>query len=195
MHAQSREIAAREDGARHAIAIGVRLPAILAFTFLLLFASSAHADQVIDPDDPPGLKSEGTAMALSIGVTAGSIGLLFIPKVGVAGAVGLYFGPSLAQFYASDRPMARGFMLRTAGIVAILAGVNMAGPCFDCRPDSDMLPNTLITAGALAIAAGIFDDIVRQPELVHRHNARIRSLSLSPTVSGDSAGFSVSGRF
>jgi hypothetical protein len=173
----------------------VRLPVILAFTFLLAFASSARADYVIDPDEPAGLKSEGTAMALSIGVTAGSIGMLFLPKVGVAGAVGLYFGPSVAQFYASDHPMARGFMLRTAGIVAITAGLNMAGPCFGCRPDSDMLPNTLIAAGALTIVAGIFDDIVRQPELVRRHNARIRSLSLSPSVTGNSAGLVFSGHF
>jgi hypothetical protein len=174
----------------------VRLPIMLAFTFLLSFASSARADYTIDPDEPPGLKSEGTAMALSIGVTAGSIGLLFVPKVGVVGAVGLYFGPSLAQFYASDRPMARGFMLRTTGIVAIAAGLNMRGVCFSgCDPESDTAANAVITAGALAIVAGIFDDIARQSELVHRHNARIRAVSLSPTLTSDGAGLALSGRF
>lgn len=178
----------------------MRLPLLPAttLTFALALAASApaRADTVIDPGAPPGLKSERSALALSIGVTAASWGLVLTdhPVPGVIGIMGAYFGPSVAQLYAADRPHARGFLLRTAGAMSVLGGAYAAMACDpDCaRP---WVADGLYVLGALAIAAGTIDDIARQPALVRRHNRRIRELALAPLLTGDATGVAVSGSF
>lgn len=169
-------------------------------TLVTLLASSvlARAETVMDPSEPPGLKSEGSGLALSMGVTAGSWGLVYLGKdnaaLGVVGVAGAYFGPSLAQLYAADSPHARGFMLRTAGLVGVLAGAHAALACWwEC--DSNWLSTSFYAVGGLAIAAGTIDDIMRQPALVRRHNRRVHDVALVPTVSSDSVGFTLGGRF
>lgn len=176
----------------------MRTVAVAALLTLLASSRLASAETFIDPSEPPGLKSEDSALALSIGVTAGSWGLVVLGKdnavPGVIGAAGAYFGPSLAQLYAADRPHARGFMLRTAGIVGVLAGMHSAFAC-SSECDSDWTSTSFYVAGGLAIAAGTIDDIMRQPALVRRHNRRVRDLALVPALGGDHVGFTLGGRF
>jgi len=182
-----------------------KLASVVVALVTVIGIAPVRADTVIDPDEPDepaGLKSPATALALSLGVTAvawGGLGLALDGDHAVLGTVGIlgaYFGPSAGHLYA-DRPFTRGFAARTLGAVGSLAGLAHA---IDSCPrsggcDRPVLANVLIVGGIAAMAFGTIDDIIRAPGSVRFHNRRIRALAVTPAVTGDSVGLAATGRF
>jgi hypothetical protein len=193
-------------------AVRSRLTTFIAITVItvgLALPGSARAETVIDPNEPPGLKSEGVALGLSLGGTVASWAMLGIAVegdhvvLGATGVLGAWFAPSLGHLY-TDRPFTRGLAARSAGALVAMTGAWVVAPCVGrafagdlapCSDDREKLSYALYGAGAVLIALGTIDDIVRAPAAVRRYNTRIRELSLAPIAGGGTTGFAVSGRF
>lgn len=158
-------------------------------------------------EEPATDRSETTAVALSVGGTVASYGLLVaIPLLDESGkhpvAVGTYFAaaagavlaPSFGHWYAGER-WTRGMTYRALGLgTAAAGGLGMIAAC---------LPETcggsgLYVAGAAAIAggalflAGTVHDLATARDAVRARNARI---VMTPTVLDRGGGLAVAGTF
>jgi len=155
--------------------------------------------------------SEGHALALSLGGTALSwgmmIGAIYLDRsevsglMGTAGAIGILVAPSFGHWYA-DAYFTRGLGLRLGGLGVILAGAVVAfmedPPSFghdDPQESSDPVVGPAIAiVGAGMFVAGTIDDIVTAPRRVRRRNQG-PDVALAPVVTQHSAGLALGGRF
>lgn len=179
-----------------------------ALLVLLALTTVARADDVPPAPfaaPPPGevgeLQSESTALWLSLGGTAASIGLLAggaalgekVPAFRFASVIGgltLPFAPCFGHWYSGSYAT-RGLALRGAGAFVGLVAFGLAISAGGTTVDEDRRRTTII--GALSIAGGLWvagtvDDIIQAPRRVHRRNQ-----TLIPYVAPTGVG--VAGRF
>lgn len=168
---------------------------------LALIASLAAGTAHAEPDSP---KNENTALALSLGGTLASAGLMAYGVMrdgdeasGVligAGLVSSLVTPSLGQFY-SGRILTPGLGLRVAGGAVALIGVAQTLSCVSADRDCDSFtdgPATIALGGGLA-ALGAVLDIATAPRAARSYNER--HLQLVPASTGANLGLSLTGRF
>ena len=162
------------------------------------------------PAGSGGPSSERTALALSIGGTLGSWGLLIASSgmvddrasaaiaLGSVGALGAVLGPSFGHWYAG-KVATRGLGLRVGGIGSALLGLFLL--VTDCPLDhEETLCDSKIGLVTLIGGAGLFlggtiDDIVTAPRRVRRRNQRLAGVALAPMVTPRSAGLALGGWF
>ena len=147
--------------------------------------------------------SEGTALALSLGGTLASYGLIVAAAreegggdgyeaMATVGTLGAFFAPSFGHWYAGAIGT-RGMAMRAGGAAAGLVAVWWAFsecPLFasedECHETSG--PAVLaIVAGGLWVG-GTIDDIIQAPRRVRRRNARLQNLTLAPLATRDGGG-------
>jgi hypothetical protein len=154
--------------------------------------------------------SEGTALALSLGGTIASYGLIYASiqmtdgeggdnagLLAAAGSLGAFFAPSFGHWYAGTFAT-RGLGLRAGGAVVALIGVSVAlsqCPLFSGDECDDTEGALIGLAGIGMYVAGTVDDIVTAPRRVRERNARFSGIAVAPVVTGRSAGVAVGGRF
>lgn len=204
----------------------------LSASFLLALAGHASAQTGMTAPGPPPARdaetpsapapapvpegkrlSEGTALALSLGGTALSWGMLIgavtidnspVSRVmGTAGAMGIVAAPTFGHWYA-DTFLTRGLGLRLGGMLVALAGVVVAftedPPCLpfgdgSCPAGDDPVVGTAIVfLGAGMFVAGTVDDIITAPRRVQRLN-QAHNVAIAPIVTQHSAGLALGGRF
>jgi hypothetical protein len=167
------------------------------------------------PRDEAGAPlSEGTALALSLGGTVVSWGLLgaahyvydkngqATAMMGLVGGFGIVAAPSAGHWYAGTRGT-RGLAVRLAGVATLLAGAvykETECPLFsfghdDGPPCIPQRGSNVLLVGLGLVLAGTIDDIVTAPSRVRRHNERLSNLAIAPMLTGSSAGLALGGRF
>lgn len=156
----------------------------------------------------PGEKSPGIALALSLGGTVGSYVLAVAggetqsDELSSMGAIGVFLAPSFGHWYAG-KGWTDGLTLRLAGVGGMMVGlILLLGDCgFEGDSSCDEAPGTvLMVVGAGAYVGGTILDIATAPGQARKYNERLRERAangwaLSPVVTGDRAGFVLSGRF
>jgi hypothetical protein len=192
--------------------------AIATGALLLALADGAAAQPGLTPEPAPrplapvkpdDLKSEGLALALSVGGTVVSWGLLLgadhiagddgdqAELLGAAGALGVMLAPSFGHWYAG-KILTRGLGLRGAGTLTVMIGgaVFLAEcPLFSDEPCQPVWGRLLTIVGASLFAAGTVDDIIAAPRRVRRHNRELTELVITPVVTPHAAGLAFGGRF
>jgi hypothetical protein len=198
--------------------------AIVTGSLLLALAGRAAAqpgmtEPALDSAPPPPAAqapageqlSESTALALSLGGTIGSWGLLlgspFVPGgeglMVTAGGLGIFFAPSFGNWYAGQG-FTRGLGLRLGGGAIVIAGAIVAlmeDPISFGHDDGPEDEEPAVYGPAIAIAGlgllawGTVDDIVRAPGAARRKNRERAGLALTPLVTPKAAGFVLGGRF
>ena len=134
-------------------------------------------------------KSEDTALALSLGGTAASVGLVIAGGSSNNGAMisaGLLSSlvtPSLGEWYAG-RYVTAGMGIRAVSGVATVVGFAEALKCVDadgeCHTDSSA--GVLLVGGLLGYAGGALYDIATAPREARRYNERHGlTLTVAPT--------------
>jgi len=164
------------------------------------------------PAPPPvtgpiaGEKSESTALALSLGGTIASIGLMAIGEsqnnddLGAIGGIGVWVAPSFGHWY-SGKLWTNGMTLRLAGAGAVVVGAVMLIGCIDSENSCEDGPAVvLFVGGAGAFVAGGVYDIVTAPRSAREHNESLRlraagGWAITPVVTHDRAGLVFGGRF
>jgi hypothetical protein len=170
----------------------VTVAVLSALTFTTQFASA--------DDTTPGPKSRNTAIALSAGGTALSIGLVVAGAstndrtLFGAGILSSLVTPSAGEIYADGNPFTWGMGIRAVSSVVAIVGFNEAFQCFlrnDTCHDDPALATTLIGAGAVGYATGIVYDLATAGTAVDEYNKKfnlhvaptlLRTTSSSPTV-------------
>lgn len=157
---------------------------------------------------PQGQLSEGTALALSLGGTIGSYGLIYVGirladdsdsanLLVTAGSLSAFFAPSFGHWYAG-KFATRGLGLRAGGAVVAVIGASVAlsqCPLFSEEPCDGTEGVLIALAGMGMYIAGVVDDIATAPRRVRERNARASSIAVAPMVTGRSAGLAIGGRF
>jgi drug/metabolite transporter (DMT)-like permease len=201
----------------------VMTAAVAIASTVLLLAGAAAANPVVTP---PGLApalpapppspprkgdevSESTALAIAVGGTAASYGLVLLgagPARGdagqtliVIGVAGTLIAPSAGRWYARSAGW-RGLGLRLAGAAAVaLAGAAAISECglFNSDPCTPVAGLVLGIAGLGLWVGGTIDDIVMAPRDARRHNERLQQVTLVPLVRRDDhgLGLAVAARF
>jgi hypothetical protein len=163
-------------------------------------APPSHDDEV----------SEGTALAIALGGTAVSYGMLILgakledagdggQTLATVGAVGTLIAPSAGRWYARSGGW-RGLGLRLAGVgTAALAVAVALSECglfseHSCNPAGGVV---LGVAAAGLYVGGTIDDIVMAPRDARQHNERLHQVALVPLVRPDhrGLGLAVAARF
>jgi hypothetical protein len=193
----------------------------IASTVLLLAGTAAAQPVVTPPGLTPALPaaappprqgdevSESTALAIAVGGTVASYGMVLLgagPVRGDAGrtliaigVAGTLIAPSAGRWYARSAGW-RGLGLRLAGAGAVaLAGAAAVSECglFRSDPCTPVVGLVLGIAGAGLWVGGTIDDIVMAPRDARRHNERLRQVTLVPLVRPDDhgLGLAVAARF
>lgn len=179
------------------------LVTVVALSALTFTAHAASAD-----DHPPEPKSPGTAVALSVGGTALSIGLTAagagsgnLPLFG-AGLLSSMLTPAAGELYATGSPFTWGTGIRALSAVTVIAGVGEAIKCIGDRGTcqaNPQLADALLITGALGYASGILYDIATAGTAADEYNQRFH-LHVAPTVvrtpsSGPAVGVGIGGSF
>jgi hypothetical protein len=154
--------------------------------------------------------SEGTALALSLGGTLASYGLLVgaahteggegYEAMATVGSLGTFFAPSFGHWYAGAIGT-RGMAMRAGGAATAMVAIVWAFeqcPLFAGEDECNETPGPALLAivGAGLWVGGTIDDIVQAPRRVRRHNARLRELTIAPLATRDGGGGLVlAGRF
>jgi len=178
---------------------------VVALGGLTLATRLASADDTTP--GPPGPKSPATAVALSAGGTALSLGLLAV-GVGAhnetligAGLLSSVIAPSAGQIYAG-KPVTAGMGIRAASAVVGIIGIEEAFKCFfpssSCENNSE-LAVTLMIAGATGYGAGVVYDLATAGTAAEEYNRKF-NLRVAPTVlrtasSGSTVGLGFGGSF
>ena len=143
-------------------------------------------------DDEPEPAHEGVALALSLGGTLASYGMLAAavhydnPTLGTAGFVGTLIAPSAGHWYADDY-FSHGFKARLVGLATAGVGVlSIVSSCVGEEADCGPSGGALVLLGAGIYAYGTMHDIVTAPRAARRHNVIV-----APTANG----FVVAGSF
>lgn len=194
----------------------------IASTVLLLAGSAAAQPAVTPPGLTPALPvappspsrqgdevSEFTALAIAVGGTVASYGMVLLgagPVRGDAGRTliaigvpGTLIAPSAGRWYARSAGW-RGLGLRLAGAgVVVLAGASAISECglFRSDPCTPVAGLVLGIAGAGLWVGGTIDDIVMAPRDARRHNERLQQVTLVPLLRPDDhgLGLAVAARF
>lgn len=165
---------------------------------VLTASTVVRADDQSSPAEP---NSGGTAFALSLGGTIGSVGLIAAavsrdghpPQSTIlagAGVAGLLLAPSMGEWY-SDEFLTPGLGLRVAGPVIALVGLG-AFPCHQLGDGSGCntlgpAQNAALVVGAGAFIAGVAYDIWDAPRAAGRYNRSHSSVAVTPmTMRGPS---------
>jgi hypothetical protein len=167
------------------------------------------------PPPPPAVMrgeplSENVALALSLGGTAVSWGLLLGAEglsndhdtaevLGTIGFVGTLVAPSFGHWYAGSY-LTRGMGLRALGTLAIGAGLaSFYEDVLDTWDGSDDhsadSAGWLILVGGGLLIGGTIDDIVTAPRKVRKRNQQMFSVGVAPVVTPRTAGLALSGTF
>ena len=154
--------------------------------------------------------SEGTALAIALGGTVASYGLLVLSAnldgdsgarsvMTITGAFGVMFAPSAGRWYAGSRSW-RGVGLRAAGLgTAVIAAAVLLSECglfseHNCNPTG----GTVLLVGAAGLwVGGTLDDIIMAPRDARHHNEQLHQLTVVPLVQPNSRslGLGIAARF
>lgn len=173
---------------------------------LVLIARVAAAD----PTEPSEIKNPDTALALSVGATAVSVGMVALgTQHGSSGdliAVGVLSSlvtPSLGHWYAGDY-FTTGLGIRLISAATFVGGVAevFASSCWDspCNENTGGAQTGAVLAimGMIGYGTGTVLDIATAPKAAREYNARHR-LVVTPTLltppSGPVMGVGIGGRF
>ena len=152
------------------------------------------------------LKSENTALALSLGGTLGTLALWGIGGASengamlTAGSIGIWVAPSFGHWYAGEG-WTTGLKWRVGGAGA--AAFGMMWVAVDCM-NSDCIDTVhpgvaLAIGGGVAFVGGVVHDIATTKRAAREHNARamgrVQDVTLRPTFGSGRTGFALSGRF
>jgi hypothetical protein len=182
-----------------------RLAVVAALATLAIPAlARAQSAPAAEPAPTTGDRySEGTALALSLGVTAAGVATVAVrPDNDVLMTAGLmmaYVGPSAGHLYTGEL-FTRGLGVRTLGVVATLTGAMIAfSDCglFAPQPcEESPVGPTIAVLGVAAYAAGTIDDILTAPGRAARMNrAAATRVTLAPRLAPGRAGVAVVGTF
>jgi hypothetical protein len=152
--------------------------------------------------------SPGTALALSLGGTLASYGLIIASMdrygdeyeaMALVGGIGTFVAPSFGHWYEGTI-LTRGLGFRALGAGTFVTAAMVAlseCPLFseqECN-ESPAAP-ILAIAGAAMWVGGTVDDIIQAPRRARRHNARLRGVTLAPMATrGGGGGLVVAGSF
>jgi hypothetical protein len=164
----------------------VRAALIIAIA-LAVTGSAARADE------PAPHKSRRTAIALSIGVTLGGIGLDALgvatdePIVAGIGGLAGALGPTTGHWYAGES-FTTGLGIRLAGSAVGSIGIIGVMDCFfQCKPDPIYMD--LVYLGTAAWVAGAVYDIATAGDAADDYNhAHERAVIVAPTAMRDAHG-------
>lgn len=199
--------------------IGPTMSKLAVFAVVLAASTTAHAGNPLedgwifgsDDDDEhptvtlqaPELKSESTAMALSlVGTLAG--GALMAASWSsddgaflALGAGALVLAPSAGHWYAG-KALTWGLPVRLAGAGLVAAGAIAGATCYTASlGDDDCGAPGMVIGGLVAIGAGAVIDIATASSAAREYNAR--HWQVTPTLVSDGQsqgmGFGVSGSF
>ena len=190
--------------------------AVVSAVFLVAIAGTAAAQPGVMPPTaaapapPPGEQlSESTALALSLGGTVASWGMVVASAemgsgthgrqaIGTIGGFGAYLAPGFGHWYAR-KIFTRGLGLRLLGTGVVFAGALVAFsecPLFssnDCH--ESVIGPGLAIAGSALFVGGTIDDIAGAPGAVRNYNQRFHDVAIVPVIRGDSSGVMIAGRF
>ena len=143
-------------------------------------------------------KNAGTAVLLSLGMTAGGLGLAAlgdserIPALSTAGSIMFVVGPTAGHIYAGHAWNA-GLGARLAGAGVAMLGVVEAVGCIDgCSSDRGNAAAVLLIGGGLLYVGGGLYEIATAGEAAHRYN---REHGFEATVVPTGNGVALAGRF
>ena len=183
-----------------------------------VIAGCAHVDPRLQMGGPPSLtpirvvaptvapipggspKSPQTALLLSLGMTAGGLGLVAlggetrVPAISTAGSIAFLVGPTAGHIYAGHTANA-GLAARGIGMLAGLVGAVMIVSCIDSCGSNDGRAESgavLFIGGGLLYAGGAIYEIATAPEAAHRYN---KEHGFEATVVPTGNGVAVLGRF
>ena len=180
-------------------------PFVIGMVVALVPRLAAAQPGVTEPAPHPEEKSEGTALALSLGTTAAAWGLVALGSeskkwedIASYGALTTIFTPSIGHWYAG-KFFTRGMGVRLGGAASALMGVGVAlseCPILGSDPDCESTAGgVLIGLGAVLFAVGTIDDIVTAPGRVREYNRRLHDVAVVPAVHDGGAGLALAGRF
>lgn len=138
----------------------------------------------------PALLDRNVALALSVGGTVTSLGLLIVPTkpTRIIGATSLLLTPSLGEWYVG-KFLTPGLGLRLGAVAAGLAYGLATGPCDDiperCHVGRDLL---VALAGLSVYATGVAVDIATARSTVDQHNQSLHRPKFAPAVLASSSG-------
>jgi len=180
-----------------------------------VIAGCMHVDVRLQLGGPPSLtpirvaapapapigapKSADAALGLSLGMTAGGLGLMIAggkwnePTISTTGTILFLVGPTTGHIYAGHT-LNGGLAARAIGVVAGIAGLGLVLSCFDdCGTDnnSDVGGVLLIGGGLLYVGGGLYE-IATAPDAAHRYN---REHGFEATVVPTGNGIALAGRF
>lgn len=157
--------------------------------------------RVIAPAPAPvgSPKSPDAALGLSLGMTAGGLGLMIAgakwnePTISTTGTIVFLVGPTTGHIYAGHT-LNGGLAARAIGVLAGIAGLGLVLSCIDeCgnNDNGDMGGVLLIGGGLLYVGGGLYE-IATAPEAAHRYN---REHGFEATVVPTGNGVALVGRF
>lgn len=170
---------------------------------------SEHAPSMVAPRSEPRpeqrrgrRRSVSTALALALGGTLGSWGLVALSgeisdEIVLIGLGTTVFGPNLGHWHQGT-PFTRGTLLRVVAAAGSLYALDriFARPA---RSDSEPAPGPIydyaLVAGLVLYFAATVDDIVDAPLRAWKHNRRLEGVVLAPMITDRSAGMALGGRF
>jgi hypothetical protein len=152
-----------------------------------------------------GEVSENTALAMSLGGTALSWGLIAAGAsmdseeggelLGKLGGFGAVVAPSFGHWYRG-KYWTRGLGIRLAGTgVAAFGGILILSSIFGGGEGNAEVGVGMMIAGGGLFVGGTVDDIIQAPRMARRHNMQLRGLAVVPTVQRGGGGLALSGSF
>ncbi|MBV8758495.1 MAG: hypothetical protein JO257_14515 [Deltaproteobacteria bacterium] len=180
-----------------------------------VIAGCAHLDARLQAGGPPGMtalrtvepappvpvgspKSPATAVWMSLGVTAGGLGLaalggnLRVPAISTAGSLAFVIGPTTGHIYAGHTANA-GLAARGIGALAGFVGAILIVSCIDgCSNNNGDLGAGLFIGGGLLYVGGAIYEIADSADAVHRYN---REHGFEANVVPTGNGVALVGRF
>jgi hypothetical protein len=169
---------------------------LVALTAALVTASSvAHAQapgETAPGSDVPELKNPDTALMLSLGGTAASVGMVLVGASShdgggliSAGVVSSLVTPSLGEWYAG-KPLTAGMGIRAASAVVTMVGIAESLECLDFEGSdtschSDDSAGLLVAGGLIGYATGTIYDIATAPRAAREYN-RAHAITVQPSV-------------
>jgi hypothetical protein len=213
LRAQPVDLGGGGFGPRRAVRRAMRA-ALVAFVLAVgVGIAPAVAQPALTPpaEVPPtsargSVKSENTALALSLGGTLGTIALWGIGGASengamlTAGSLGIWVAPSFGHWYAGEG-WTTGLSWRVGGAGAAVFGLMWtAVDCMNSDCNDTLHPGmALAIGGGVAFLGGIVHDVATAKRAAREHNARLagrlQDVTVRPTLGKGATGFTLSGRF
>ena len=209
------------DGRCEALpAIGARVQALdpdyytRVYSIDPVIAGCTHVDVRLQVGGPPSLtpvrvaaparvpvgspKSADAALGLSLGVTAGGLGLMIAggkwneAALSTTGTILFVVGPTTGHIYAGHT-LNGGLAARAIGSLAAIAGLGFVLSCIDgCSNNNGDVGGVLLIGGGLLYVGGGLYEIATAPEAANRYN---REHGFEATVVPTGNGIALAGRF